>query len=123
MVLHLERERRSVAYARRWVMRQAASAGIQGQAQAAVELLTSELVANALLHGPAEGRVTVRASWQDGVFEVAVTDEGSGAPVLKRPPPTAEGGRGVMLVDMLADSWGMSNLDDGGKVVWFAVRA
>jgi serine/threonine-protein kinase RsbW len=121
MVLHLEHERRSVSYARRWVLRQAADAGIRGETRSAVELLTSELVANALNHGPEVGTITVATHHTDGHFEVTVTDEGREMPVLKHPEPTAEGGRGVMLVDMLAESWGARLLPDGGKAVWFRV--
>jgi anti-sigma regulatory factor (Ser/Thr protein kinase) len=121
MVLHLEHERRSVSYARRWVLRQAAEAGFRGETRAAVELLTSELVANALSHGPETGTITVTTDDTNGLFEVTVTDESAEMPVLKRPEPLAEGGRGVMLVDMLADSWGTRLLQDGGKAVWFTV--
>jgi serine/threonine-protein kinase RsbW len=122
MLMHLEHDRRSVTYARRWVLRHAADAGIRGEAQATVELLTSELVANALNHGPAGGLITLQISHVDGTFEVAVSDQGLEQPVLNHAPPTAESGRGVMLVDMLADSWGIRPLDGGGKSVWFTVR-
>jgi serine/threonine-protein kinase RsbW len=121
LLLHLEHDRRSVTYARRWVLRQAAAAGVHGDTQAAVELLTSELVANALEHGPRDGVITVETVTADGHFEVAVTDEGPGIPVVQRPPPNAEGGRGVMLIDMLAASWGSRPNEDGGKAVWFRV--
>jgi serine/threonine-protein kinase RsbW len=123
MLLHLAHERRSVTYARRWVLRQAADAGIRGEAQAAVELLTSELVANAIEHGPDGGTITVHVRSTDGVFEVAVSDEGEELPVVRDAAPSAEGGRGVMLVDMLAQSWGTRLLQGGGKAVWFAVAA
>jgi anti-sigma regulatory factor (Ser/Thr protein kinase) len=112
-----------VTDARRWVLHQAASAGVRGDAQATVELLTSELVANALEHGPTTGIITVHTrSGDDGVFEVAVSDEGTGSPVINQPPPTAEGGRGVLLVDVLAEAWGTRPLPGGGKAVWFTVR-
>jgi serine/threonine-protein kinase RsbW len=122
MLLHLQHDRRHVTYARRWVLRQAADAGVQGQARATVELLTSEMVANALEHGPEDGIITVHTGTDDGVFEVAVSDEGTDPPVVKHPPRTAAGGRGMMLVDMLADRWGVRVLDGGGKSVWFTVR-
>jgi hypothetical protein len=35
-------------------------------------------------------------------------------------PPSAEGGRGLLLVEALADCWGQVTLP-GGKVVWFDV--
>lgn len=121
MLLHLEHERRSVTFARRWALRQAAEAGIRGEARAVVELLTSELVANALNHGPPGGRITVRTAVVDGALEVTVCDQGEKLPVVRHPPPTETGGRGMMLVDMLAASWGTTPLADGGKAVWFTV--
>ena len=122
MLLHLEHERRSVTFARRWALRQAAAAGIRGEARAVVELLTSELVANALNHGPPDGRITVGTEVVDGALEVTVCDQGEKTPVVRHPPPTETGGRGMMLVDMLAASWGTTPLADGGKAVWFTVR-
>src|SRR5215213_5371963 len=91
MVLQLDHDRRSVTFARRWILREAAAAGVRGHTRAIVELLTSELVSNALLHGPVDGQVSVRTTSDGDVFTVTVTDEGSGVPVLLRPPPTAEG--------------------------------
>ena len=35
-------------------------------------------------------------------------------------PPSAEGGRGLLLVEALADCWGQVTLP-GGKVVWFEI--
>ena len=121
MLLHLERERRSVTFARRWVMRQAAEVGVRGDAQAVVELLTSELVANALHHGPPDGQISVETAVVDGALHITVCDDGEAAPVVRNPPATAEGGRGMMLVDMLARTWGTTPLPDGGKAVWFTV--
>lgn len=124
MLLHLEHDRRSVTYARRWVLRQAADVGVRGDARAVVELLTSELVANALSHGPRDGVITVRTAVVDGALEVTVSDEGEHLPVVRHPPPSAPGGRGMMLIDMLATSWGTTPLggdDGGGKAVWFTV--
>jgi len=121
MLLHLERERRSVTFARRWVMRQAAEMGVHGDAQGVVELLTSELVANALTHGPPDGQITVEAVVVDGSLQVTVCDQGDGSPVVRNPPATSEGGRGVMLVDLLARTWGTTPLPGGGKAVWFTV--
>lgn len=121
MLLHLEHDRRSVTYARRWVLRQAAAAGVRGEAQAVVELLTSELVANAIHHGPTDGQVSVETEVVDGHLHVVVCDQGAGAPVVRDPPSHATSGRGMMLVEMLAASWGTTPLHAGGKAVWFSV--
>ncbi len=121
VLLHLEHDRRSVTFARRWVLRQASAAGVRGDAQAVVELLTSELVANALHHGPTGGEISVETGVVDGLLVVTVSDQGDGSPVVRDPPADATGGRGMMLVEMLAAEWGTTPLPAGGKAVWFSV--
>jgi hypothetical protein len=54
---------------------------------------------------------------------VEVTDRSTYAlPLPGSPTPESESGRGLILLDALADRWGTSPMDDG-KTVWFAVRA
>lgn len=79
-------------------------------------LLTSELVANAVLHvrGPLALELTHRA---DG-FRVAVADAGTGMPDLRVLGPDAEGGRGLHIVSAFSSAWGVDHLGDGGKLVW-----
>lgn len=80
------------------------------------QLLTSELVNNAVVH--ASSAVRVRLRFADRCLRVEVTDAGAG--VLQRQPgsPGDTSGRGLHLVDALAASWGTS-ADPDGKVVWF----
>jgi serine/threonine-protein kinase RsbW len=106
--------------ARRWVMRFAAGAGVGGGANQIAELLTGELVANTVVHGPADSDVTVRALLLGPVLRVEVHDEGPGRPVMRRAEPTAPNGRGLALVDALSTSWGTTS-DAGGTLVWFEV--
>jgi hypothetical protein len=48
----------------------------------------------------------------------AVRDRSANAPRLTDPvSPTAYGGRGLLLIDSMAERWGSLRLDDG-KVVW-----
>ncbi|WP_416985744.1 ATP-binding protein [Streptomyces sp. T028] len=96
----------------------------------AVELLTSELVANAYLHtqGPASLRLTAVG---DGRLRVGVWDSDPHIPApfgeppgdrLAPAPADREGGRGLYLVQEYADSWGGWPLGGGrGKLLWFAV--
>jgi hypothetical protein len=52
-------------------------------------------------------------------LRVEVSDRGPGfAPAPHRPSPVDAGGRGLFLVDALADRWGSA---DGGTRVWFEV--
>jgi anti-sigma regulatory factor (Ser/Thr protein kinase) len=81
------------------------------------ELCLTELVANAARHGRGEPSATV--AWALGRLRVSVTDE---APVWPSPGfPDEEGGRGLRLIQAMADAWGVSPAPDGGggKVVWF----
>ena len=87
------------------------------------ELLVSELVTNAVLHS--RGDVSLTLAVADGLLEVGVTDPGPRLPPQRRlesrtagPPWTAEGGRGLRLVDRLSVEWGVVTLSQG-KQVWF----
>jgi anti-sigma regulatory factor (Ser/Thr protein kinase) len=89
----------------------------------AVRLVASELVTNAVRHAAASRSITLELSLHDDVVRVMVSDGSTSAPergdLTSR---TAEGGRGVELVDALADRWG-SEPRRGGKVVWCELRA
>jgi anti-sigma regulatory factor (Ser/Thr protein kinase) len=82
------------------------------------QLIVSELVTNALLHG--QGPIVVRV-WRDesdGLAVVEVEDGGDGLPVVQPESKTAINGRGLLLVSSLAKEWGTSVLPDGRKVTW-----
>jgi anti-sigma regulatory factor (Ser/Thr protein kinase) len=85
-----------------------------------VELLTSELVSNAVIHGGGAA-VVVRAVLDGDFFVVAVSDTGDALPVMRSTGPEVPGGQGMRLVDRLAAAWGVDPSDDGGKTVWFRV--
>ncbi|MFJ5549509.1 ATP-binding protein [Streptomyces sp. NPDC093225] len=81
------------------------------------ELLTTELVTNALVHTDQGAEVTARLAGSR--LRVEVLDH-----TAKRPEPlvpTADDGthgRGLLLVQALADAWGVTARGTG-KVVWF----
>ncbi|MGF0168994.1 ATP-binding protein [Streptomyces sp. Marseille-Q5077] len=92
----------------------------------ALILIAAELCANAVQHGRALGRdfhVQLTAD-HDATVRLEVTDTRSErlpAPALADPAAqaTATGGRGLLLVEALADTWGFSPRHDGpGKTVW-----
>lgn len=77
------------------------------------ELLTSELVANAVVHARRGLAVTVRR-YGRGV-ELSVRDDGAGhVPTDLQPDPR---GFGLQLVDAMSDAWGTVPTGTG-KVVW-----
>ncbi|WP_028936903.1 SpoIIE family protein phosphatase [Pseudonocardia spinosispora] len=90
-----------------------------------VLLLASELCDNATLHAGTEFEVEL--SIRPDEIMVAVTDHGAG-PLelhLSRPRPkfgrAASHGRGLMLVEQLATSWGTRHDRDGTHRIWFSI--
>jgi hypothetical protein len=80
-----------------------------------VELLVSELVRNAVEHAGSGCMLTLVAA--PGCLRIEVAD---GSPVLPRrrqPAPMELTGRGLVVVDAMADNWG-AEADDEGKVVF-----
>jgi anti-sigma regulatory factor (Ser/Thr protein kinase) len=96
-----------------------------------VLVLASEVAANAIRH-TASGQgghfeVTVAMCAARSRVRVEVTDQGGSS--VPRPadaaaddPDTPVSGRGLMVVDVLADQWGHHG-DERGRVVWFEVTA
>ncbi|WP_079144738.1 ATP-binding protein [Streptomyces agglomeratus] len=81
------------------------------------ELLTTELVTNALVHTEHDAEVT--ATVAASRLRVEVRDSAGSHPRL-RVPVADDGthGRGLVLVQALADAWGV-RAQGVGKVVWF----
>ncbi|GAA2727392.1 ATP-binding protein [Cellulomonas aerilata] len=107
---------------RRWVTAQAVRCGASPAALATITLLSSELVANAVLHGPADGAIVVRARAAGPVFRVEVDDDGHASPRVRHAAPGDAGGRGMFLVDARAARWGCYQRSPSGKTVWFEAR-
>jgi anti-sigma regulatory factor (Ser/Thr protein kinase) len=101
-----------VAQARRFV--QGALAGCPALADAV--LLTSELATNAVQHSATGrgGTFVVAISHAPGRVRVTVTDGGSATRPVVAPEPEelAVCGRGLLLVDALADRWGYASEPD-----------
>jgi two-component sensor histidine kinase len=85
-------------------------------------LLASELITNALRYG--SGEITVLVTPGSGEVRVDVADESSQAPKVRSAAPDDEGGRGLLIVQSLASSWGTEPLPQGrGKSIWFTLRS
>ncbi len=81
-----------------------------------VLLLTSELVTNAYRHARSDTRVSVR--YDEDRVRVEVTDKGEGKVQLRPLDSNRNDGRGLQIVDALAERWG-HHADGEGNVVWF----
>ena len=85
-----------------------------------LELLTSELATNATRHARSPFTVIVR---YDGLsVRVEVGDGSRALPVVRQPEPDDVNGRGMVLVEALAERWGVVPTLEG-KRVWIEVAA
>jgi anti-sigma regulatory factor (Ser/Thr protein kinase) len=86
-----------------------------------VEMIVTELVTNAIRHGPGGPvEIAIHSGGHGMRGEVADPGPGIRKTQLERRRPTEEGGRGLFLVDALSDSWGLS---DERSRVWFEVAS
>ncbi|MFE9662200.1 ATP-binding protein [Streptomyces sp. NPDC005955] len=83
-------------------------------------LVVAEPAANAALHGSSDRQgfrlaLTVTAS----ALRIEVSDTaGHRVPGTREPDEDAESGRGLLLVEALADHWGVTSGPPPGKTVW-----
>lgn len=84
----------------------------------ATELLVSEVITNAVRY--AERPVTLRLLRTD-VLRCEVGDDAPTLPRMRHAQPQDEGGRGLYLVNRMAQRWGATRLSSG-KVVWFEMN-
>ncbi|WP_046734021.1 ATP-binding protein [Streptomyces humi] len=126
MQLEIRPDPAEVGRARRWARSRLAGSGIAADESLAetLILLVSELVTNAVVHTgrPAVLRLSLPGADREGVDGAAtvrleVADTSTRAPVPRCVDGDATGGRGLALVDGLADRWGWSP-EGAGKRIW-----
>ena len=96
-------------------------AGFDGDARDVALLLTSELVTNAILHARTPVQLGVLVDGDRAL--VCVADRLPESPALSPRAHSHDrpGGRGLALVEDLADTWGTTTYT-GGKTVWFVLQ-
>ena len=105
--------------ARRFAAQVTAEAG-QERLVDDVTLLAAELTTNAVLHGTGPIALTV---WTDGdLVRLEVEDGAAAMPSRLDAQADQERGRGLEIVEGLADQWGAARLEGNGKVVWAELR-
>jgi anti-anti-sigma factor len=104
-------------------LREALAQRLDETDRAALTLITSELVTNAVIHSGQEAGKTVglRITTYEHRVRVEVTDGGSGFDVGALPPgPRDYGGHGLVVVEGLSSRWGTTRTGaEGGFCVWF----
>ncbi|MFC8276396.1 ATP-binding protein [Streptomyces sp. NPDC057271] len=114
-----------VGRARRWARSRLAGSGIEDDEPLAetLVLLISELVTNAVVHTgcPAVLRMLFGAGCAGaGTVRVEVADSSDRPPMPRRAQGEDTNGRGLELVDGLADRWGWQR-EGAGKSIWCEV--
>jgi anti-sigma regulatory factor (Ser/Thr protein kinase) len=109
----------SVGAARRFVRDVLTSRHVTGGVVDVVELLTSEVVTNALLHASCAEELVIQLGAKR--VRVEVSDSSPEPPVKRRIDVAAASGRGLTIVDKMASRWGVDQTRQGGKRVWFEV--
>lgn len=83
-------------------------------------LVASELVTNAVVHSqsPLQFGVRTDPDW----LCIEVTDADGNIPVKQPSSPEGVSGRGLALVEALAEDWGVAPQPGGGKTVWARIH-
>jgi anti-sigma regulatory factor (Ser/Thr protein kinase) len=122
--IHLAGIRESVSHARSEVRRWL---GDDHPAVDDVVLAASELVTNALRHSDARpyDLIGVTLGATDEMIYLEVRDPGSASSGPRiRQDPSAEDGRGLLIVSEISQDWGVLEHGPGlGRTVWCAIRS
>ncbi|MGW2885180.1 ATP-binding protein [Streptomyces griseoruber] len=110
----------AVPAARRQVVLLAQDLGLplSDQVLETVELLAGEVIANAVLYTDASCSVSVTRA--DERLRVEVTDTNTWLPNAVEAGPNDESGRGLLIVNAMADAWG-TDPEPSGKTTWFEI--
>ena len=115
---HFPNSARSVAGARRFVSESLSD--LPPDALDELTLMVSELATNSVIHTTTGFRVTLNRTDHD--VRIEVTDTGAGNPTMQTTPPHGTHGRGLQIVDSLANNWGITRQHEGdGRTVWITI--
>ncbi|MFB7895015.1 ATP-binding protein [Streptomyces xiamenensis] len=125
VTVRLFRRRSSVPRARRLARSVLTDWTIDPDVTDRAELVISELVTNAIrVRVPGDRLVEMRLvrPHADQRLLLEVSDAGPGKPLVRVPDEDEPNGRGLLLVEALADYWGCAPRDGGiGKTVWAVI--
>ena len=109
----------SVAAARRFISECVEQLGLRSMPD--IQLIVSELATNSVRHAESHFDITVEKVDQKRA-RIEVRDFGDGTPQVEVSGPFSEEGRGLQVVDRLAEHWGIEEHPEGrGKSIWFIV--
>ncbi|WP_329249141.1 ATP-binding protein [Actinoallomurus sp. NBC_01490] len=115
----------SVSVVRRRLAAELLESGVYEDIADDAAVIVSELISNALRHARPLPSGDIRVAWsrQGDLIQLAVSDGGAMTePRRARATLSSLGGRGLGIVESLADGWGVHH-DDGGTTVWATLHS
>lgn len=113
-------EPQSIPQARRFVVD--ALPGLRHDDAEIVVLMVSELATNCVLHAGSTFDIVIQHTGR--YVRVEVTDAGPGLAAARSPRSNERNGRGLRIVESLAEDWGVIPAPaPPGKTVWFTAEA
>ncbi|WP_030423030.1 ATP-binding protein [Streptomyces sp. NRRL F-5065] len=126
---YFDAERCAIGRAREFVITSLEAWGITGESAEDIRLCVSELASNALAHGTRRGHIFLVSLLRvdESCVRLEVHDSRDispdGLPRLRETVDTDTSGRGLSIVDALAEDWGVDKRSPYGKVVWSRFKA
>ncbi|MES9542289.1 MULTISPECIES: ATP-binding protein [unclassified Actinomadura] len=119
MDLVLPRDVASVPATRKLLDAALAALGVEGHIRDDIEMMLTEACTNVIKHAEHGADYTVRAMIQDRRCVIKVIDSGTGfdAARFAPPDPSAENGRGLMIMRALADDVRFASFPEDGALV------
>ncbi len=115
----------SVSTVRRRLRADLRAAGVYDEIADDAAVVMSELISNALRHARPLPSGDIRVAWcrDDELIHLAVSDGGAMTePHRTRMTLSSLGGRGLSIVEALADGWGVRH-EEEGTTVWATLRS
>ncbi|MFI6874948.1 ATP-binding protein [Streptomyces sp. NPDC050400] len=113
----------SIGQARTFATEVLSTWGLLGRVED-IRLCVSELATNALVHGAVTDHgFLVKLAADNDVVRLEVHDRLAKHPVARQAADTDASGRGLILVSVLADGWGVQDHAPFGKFVWSCFKA
>jgi anti-sigma regulatory factor (Ser/Thr protein kinase) len=115
----------SVSLVRRRLAAELRESGVHEEVADDATVIVSELISNALRHARPlpSGDIRVAWTWQGELIQLSVSDGGAMTePRRARATLSSLGGRGLGIVETLADGWGVLH-EEGGTTVWATLHS
>ncbi|GGS83609.1 hypothetical protein GCM10010156_47780 [Planobispora rosea] len=119
IALRLPRDAASVPVIRQMLDSALDALGVQRQIREDIQLMLSEACSNVIKHAASSDDYTVRTELCHDRCVIKVVDEGKGFDFTgaRQAPPNAESGRGLMIMEALADNIRFDKREEKGSIV------